>query len=104
MRLIDADELREIMDTKDIIKWLDSLKSEIGKTEHVALWHYEEPLVIAIEALQSPKHGKWTRTGEPPMYIIECSECGQRFFHHEGQAMPKYCSECGAKMEGEEDE
>ena len=46
-----------------------------------------------------PKKGRWTVHGEPPMYVIECSCCGQKYFNHVGQSLAKYCSSCGAKME-----
>lgn len=46
-----------------------------------------------------PKKGRWTVQGEPPMYVIECSCCGQKYFNHVGQSLAKYCSNCGAKME-----
>lgn len=39
------------MTRKECIKWLKSLKTEIGKPEHQALWHYAEAVDTAIEAL-----------------------------------------------------
>ena len=38
----------------EIIKWLESLKAEIGKSEHRTLWHYAEAIDMAIEALSAP--------------------------------------------------
>ena len=35
----------------EIIKWLESLKAEISKSEHRTLWHYAESIDIAIKAL-----------------------------------------------------
>lgn len=49
--------------------------------------------------MEEPKKGRWTVHGEPPMYVIECSCCGQKYFNHVGQSLAKYCSNCGAKME-----
>lgn len=43
------------MTREDIIKWLESLKAEIGKPEHRTLWHYEEAIDMAIESLQAEK-------------------------------------------------
>jgi hypothetical protein len=43
------------MTRKETIKWLESLKSEIGKSEHRALWHYAEAIDMAIEALSTPQ-------------------------------------------------
>lgn len=42
------------MTREETIKWLKSLKAEIGKSEHRALWHYAEAIDMAIEALQTP--------------------------------------------------
>ena len=39
------------MTNKKIIKWLQSLKSEIGKQSNRHLWNYEEALDMAIKAL-----------------------------------------------------
>ena len=51
-----------------------------------------------------PKQGEWIIHGEPPMLVIECSVCGQKYFNHVMQEKAKYCSMCGAKMEETEDE
>lgn len=39
------------MNREETIKWLKSLKAEIGKSEHRTLWHYAEALDMAIEVL-----------------------------------------------------
>ena len=39
------------MTREEIIKWLESLKAEIGRSEHRILWHYAEAIDMAIEAL-----------------------------------------------------
>lgn len=39
------------MTREETIKWLESLKAEIGKSEHRILWHYAEAIDMAIEAL-----------------------------------------------------
>ena len=41
------------MTREECIKWLKSLKTEIGKSEHRTLWHYAEAIDTAIEALQN---------------------------------------------------
>ena len=41
------------MTREETIKWLESLKAEIGKSEHRPLWHYAEALDMAIEALKA---------------------------------------------------
>lgn len=43
------------MTIEEIIKWLESLKVEIGKSEHRTLWHYAEAIDIAIEVLSKEK-------------------------------------------------
>ncbi len=75
----------------------------------------DDDAAAAIEALQAevkelrrlnmelfddlPKLGEWIIHGEPPMLVIECSVCGQKYFNHVMQEKAKYCSMCGAKME-----
>lgn len=39
------------MTREEVVKWLKSLKMEIGKTENRTLWHYAESIDMAIEAL-----------------------------------------------------
>lgn len=57
-----------------------------------------EELQAEVERLE-PKRGEWIIHGEPPMLVIECSVCGQKYFNHVMQEKAKYCSMCGAKME-----
>ena len=54
------------------------------------------------EHTKTPKRGEWIIHGEPPMLVIECSVCGQKYFNHVMQEKAKYCSMCGAKMGGTE--
>lgn len=46
--------------------------------------------------------GEWLIHGEPPMYVIECSQCGQKYFNHALQEKANFCSNCGARMENRE--
>lgn len=39
------------MTREETIKWLESLKAEIGKSEHRTLWHYAEAIDMATEAM-----------------------------------------------------
>lgn len=50
------------MTREEIIKWLESLKAEMGKSEHSALWHYAEVIDIAIEALTNQSLSKSNNT------------------------------------------
>ncbi len=47
---------------------------------------------------QEPKTGHWIIHGEPPINVIECSECGQKYHNHYHQPLAHFCSMCGAEM------
>ena len=82
------------------------------------LWRYEhsefsekeirEALEKGIEALEKQKIGHWIRWYEEVEYKTctehiphcKCSECNKEYDPHTSLFM-KYCSYCGAKMEGE---
>ena len=76
---------------KEAIKWLKSLKAEIGKPEHRALWHYAEAIDMAIDALNQTKQ-------------IGCTGCE----HYDQQQTRLICHECrryySDKYKGGEDE
>lgn len=63
------------MTREETVKWLESLKSEIGKLEHRSLWHYAEAIDMAIEALkaESSTEGRYEKAiktlQEMPKYI-----------------------------------
>ena len=40
------------MTREEAIRWLESLKREIGKAENRTLWHYAESIDMAMEALK----------------------------------------------------
>lgn len=52
------------MTKEETIKWLESLKAEIGKSEHRTLWHYAEAIDMAIEALTYQNLSKPNNTCE----------------------------------------
>ena len=57
------------------------------------------PLIEVPEDVQPVKHGRWIlHNGGVPWNVIECSECGEKWHHWQGYAMPNYCSNCGADM------
>lgn len=62
-----------------------------------SIWGYSG--IAKAKPVAEPKKGRWIIHGEPPMYVIECSFCGQKYFNHVGQSLAKYCSNCGTKME-----
>lgn len=41
------------MTREQTIMWLDSLKKDIGQSQHQELWHYAEALDVAIELLST---------------------------------------------------
>ena len=41
------------MTKEETIRWLDSLKKDIGQSQHQELWHYAEALDVAIELLST---------------------------------------------------
>ena len=59
----------------------------------------EQPTVDA----QSVRHGKWRHYGR----MLTCSECGTMFYddimEYCGNAVPRYCPNCGADMRGEKE-
>ena len=68
------------MTREEIIKWLKSLKTEIGKSEHRTLWHYAEAIDMAIEALQAEyedyEHATLVDIKEPlKVSVVRCKDC-----------------------------
>jgi len=45
------------MTREEVVKWLESLKNEIGKAENRTLWHYAESIDMAIKALKAKTDG-----------------------------------------------
>lgn len=94
VRLIDANALRKDIHT--------SYSDDLGILEHID----NAPTVDA----QPVKHGKWIPMDE---YCAKCSKCGwwqktngkcctgHANIH---KAAYKYCTACGAKMDGDADE
>ena len=37
------------MTREEVVKWLESLKREVGKAENCSLWHYAESIDVAIK-------------------------------------------------------
>lgn len=48
------------MKYKDSIKWLESLKQQIGQTQHSDLWHFEQAIDETIDNLRplAEPHGR----------------------------------------------
>ena len=56
-KLRSEDERRGRMTREEVVKWLESLKREVGKAENCSLWHYAESIDVAIKTL-SAEDGK----------------------------------------------
>ena len=105
------------MNNGETIKWLESLKAEIGKAEHRTLWHYAEAIDMAIETLQAEpvKHSEWKLDPNGMDWNIpawRCSECGfvANYIGVEVNGLgnnpmnwagSNYCPNCGADMRGD---
>lgn len=94
------------MTRKETIKWLESLKAEIGKSEHRTLWHYAEAIDMAIEALRAePKTGEWVETvdgnGWNEWGVLKCPLCGATIEDKQYRSWEyNFCPSCGADMRG----
>ena len=83
MRLIDLDNVKPMdfssyeMDGLDVIRYLNTLPTVDAK-----------PVV----------HGRWIKDGD----VVVCSECGEENAWDEYRAT--YCEDCGAKMDGGNEE
>lgn len=68
--------------TREVVKWLESLKKEIGKAENYTLWHYAESIDLAIEALKAQE---WVPVSErlPKKYAqyLVCFKTGHRYVY-----------------------
>lgn len=95
----------------------------IRREDVMALWDKYHP-EIATKAIEfdralrqlpsaEPKHGKWIDTGktelnledDAELRIFQCSECGtqvttEKYPHETAFYLTKFCSECGARMDG----
>ena len=66
------------MTWEEIVKWLESLKSEIGTSEHSSLWHYAELIDLAIETLlaeQTEAHNNIISTLTSVVEVVRCKDC-----------------------------
>ena len=99
MRLIDADALLEILrkDATEKLRLFD-LKYEGYLT---AMAKVEEIVEDVLPTIDPVKRGKWIGSDDFDEYY-RCSECGKGETQFGG--LYHYCPNCGARMEGEEDE
>lgn len=106
MRLIDADKLKSAFETCDICKECPS-KSARCTYECTEPDFLTPGIRRVIDAqptvdVRPTKHGRWNPTQTPFMNeCVDCSICGYRTcwgINH------KFCPNCGAKMDLEEEE
>ena len=101
MRLIDADKaiqgLRRTIDAHQNGYGVELLANRIF--ERFIEWLMRAPTVEA----EPIRHGKWVHLGGDEWC---CSACGDVIFTEGSWEKPdkKYCNECGAKMDGKENE
>lgn len=108
IRLIDADKL------------ISDNISDYAKDDEEIVSRYEINCAPTVE-VEPVRHGHWTwyytskqelsygSTEYTPMFM--CSECGHRYEsyrrydepHEEDADYPKYCENCGARMDGKEE-
>ena len=56
----------------------------------------------ALKELSSAdRKGHWIKHGEPPWYVIECSECGAKWQMSWSWDANNFCGNCGADMRGD---
>lgn len=81
-------------------KYLDTLKNiKSGFEKDEWLKDDVEALDYAIKVIESQKTGHWIEHEIKTIQWVECSEC-----HITYKFKTRYCSNCGAKMEGENNE
>lgn len=87
---------------EDAVKWLTNLREDCGRYQD--LWPYGEALEQIIKLLDTDvapvRHGRWMTTYRYGFPLWECSECEMQT----GTANFPYCPNCGAKMDGENNE
>jgi hypothetical protein len=79
------------MTKEETVKWLKSLKSEIGKSEHRSLWHYAKSIDIAIEVLSDDSVSREdTVTLNSPISIqsvmavvVRCKDCKYCWYNND---------------------
>lgn len=88
----------------DVDKLLSTLPDDLPYKASVKRVLMQAPEADVVEV----KHGKWRVDKNHEDYdcdIIKCSCCNEIFFPPDNQftfdSFPKFCSECGSKMDGE---
>lgn len=86
------------MTNRAAVNWLINLMSDIGKSQHGDLWHYEQTLAEIRELLEAQperKRGEWIY--DPTEQLgYRCSICKK------GMCPFDFCPNCGADMRKED--
>ena len=90
------------MTREEAITILSDIRSQYNCFDEAEQTYYHA-LSMGIQALQEQKVGKWIEhpTAHRDFNLWVCSECGNEIDGHNKSA---YCCECGAKMEGADNE
>ena len=116
---ISREELLKAIDTWDKFGVDDT--NSLFRLDNLSLPHYVpyihyDDVIKCIKGMPSvtQKSGKWidrqfqSKIDGEIRNGWECSECGERFFRYDlvntDEFIPKYCPNCGAKMESEDKE
>lgn len=68
------------MTCKESIKWLENLKSDLGKSQFSELWHYEQALAETIELLKSDRLVELPCNVGEEIYILNRGNIPQKMF------------------------
>lgn len=98
MRLIDADALVDDVEKK-INDELNGFSCNDYNYFYCAGMRNVIRLVKRLPTVDPVKHGRWIFVGDMVSYI-KCSECGDDICWVNSKR-PKYCPNCGAKMDGD---
>ena len=94
------------MTKREAVIWLINLTADIGKAEHIDLWHYEKALCEIKEMLESEperEKGKWLANGDITKECPFCGEDWDKYVFGEvfyTDELPKFCPNCGADCRG----
>lgn len=101
MRLIDADKLEDVLAKHQALYYGDSDYYEgISQGFNLAIYDVKEAPTIDAEPV---RHGKWIWEEQ----VYNCSVCSHKAYGNILECMDgtyKYCPNCGARMEIEENE
>lgn len=83
-------------EVQDILDYLDTVLHPILSPEH---WNVYSELYDMISMLPpAERRGSWVGIDDEPCDVWECDRCGHIV---ERECPPRFCEECGARMEVE---